>query len=568
MRVQYRLLTTTKTALAVLVGTALAAPGGAQASIELAGNDLTAFPHFEYVRAINEGSPVRLAVDPGVNSALVGQTCDLYVVVSKTISGWTSDPTLTDVSSGGAETKTFAAGTIQGNTVILDSGTLSGDAGIELGVPYDMVIDVNQNGSLDSGDYIDGYDNVEAGFYVCHDTADRGPLATSESIYDLSGASFDSQDVYWPTGIATMGELPLIIVSHGHGHNYQWYDHIGEHMASYGYVVMSHQNNTGPGVESAATTTLSNTDAFLSNLGTIAGGVLQGHVDETKMTWLGHSRGGEGVVIAYDRIFDGTFTPVNYTIDDIKLVSSIAPVDFQTLPNTDPHDVNYHLWTGGSDDDVSGCASCNQCQTFHLHDRAEQYRQSISLHGVGHGDFHDGGGSSVAFGPCLVGRINTHTIMRGYFYPLVERYIDGNIPAKDYLSRQWESFRPPSAPTSACVVVDLQYRDGSAPGKFVIDDYQTNPSTTLSSLGLTVTSTVTGVVEGDMDDPNNTFTNSTDAFNGFTSNGNGADDSSRRRRSSSGTAATATTPGSFPAAGRSVSGRRSPSAPARQRATR
>ncbi|HIC70097.1 MAG TPA: hypothetical protein EYO90_11320 [Candidatus Latescibacteria bacterium] len=44
------------------------------------------------------------------------------------------------------------------------------------------------------------------------------------------------------------------------------------------------------------------------------------------------------------------------------------------------------------DSDVDGCADRNLRQTFNLHDRAQQYRQSISLYGAGHGDFHNGGG--------------------------------------------------------------------------------------------------------------------------------------------------------------------------------
>jgi hypothetical protein len=504
----------------------LAGATQAQVARELAGNNLAQFPFFEYVKAVNEGAPVRLGIDPGTNPGLVGQTVDIYVTNHKTVAGWGANPALVDVS-GGAETHLVVAGTIQANTVLIDTGTLSGNAGIELGVPYDVVIDVNQNGSLDAGDYIDGLSDTEAGFYVCRDTAAPGPFGTVELTYDLSAGTFDSQNTFYPSNIATLGELPLIVVSHGNGHQYIWYDHIGTHMASYGYVVMSHQNNTGPGVEFAATTTLSNTDAFLNNLGTIGGGVLNGHVDTDRIVWLGHSRGGEGVVIAYDRIFDGTFVPVNYTIDDIKLVSSIAPVDFQTLPNTDPHAVNYHLWTGGADADVNGCANCNLCQTFHLHDRAQQYRQSISLHGVGHGDFHNGGGSSVASGPCLVGRLDTHKIMKGYFYPLVERYIDGNIPAKDFLTRQWESFQPPGAPiANPCVTVDLMYRDGAAPGKIVLDDFQTNPATNLSSLGIGVTFTVTTLTEGEMDDNNADFTdNAGDVMNGMTVSGTGLDNS-------------------------------------------
>jgi hypothetical protein len=509
----------------ILTGSTHAQIGGL-VTRELAGNNLTSFPFFEYVKVINEGASVRLGVDPGTNPGLVGDTLDVYVTTHKNIAGWTATPGLVDVS-GGAETMTPVAGTIQANTIVVDAGTLSGNAGIELGVGYDLVLDVNQNGTLDAGDYIDGFSDTEAGFYVCRDTAAPGPLSTVELTYDLSAASFDAQNTFYPSSIGTMGKLPLVVMSHGNGHNYQWYDHLGTHLASYGYVLMSHENNTGPGVEFAATTTLSNTDAFINNLATIGGGVLLNHVDTDRIVWIGHSRGGEGVVIAYDRVFDGTFVPVNYTVGDIKLVSSIAPVDFSKLPNTDPHAVNYHLWTGGSDADVNGCADCNLCQTFHLHDRAQQYRQSISLHGVGHGDFHNGGGSSVATGPCLVGRPDTHKIMKGYLFPLVEKYIDGNIPAKDFLTRQWESFHPPGAPiANPCVTVDLMYRDGAAPGKIVIDNFQTNPSAALSSSGIAVSSTVTGVVEGDMDDANTTFTDiGTEPMNGMTVNGDGLDDS-------------------------------------------
>ena len=504
-------------ALAALTATAHAG-GGGPISAQLAGNTLATYPHFEFVKAFNEGSSIELAINPITKPGLVGQTCDLYVVASKSISGWGSNPALVDLTAG-VETFTFNSTNIQSNTVTLDTGTLSGDAGIELGVGYDVVIDVNQNGQLDGGDYIDGYSNTEAGAYVVHDVTQAGPLAVTELTYNLTGAAFDAQNTFYPTNISTMGKLPLVVMSHGNGHNYQWYDHLGNHLASYGYVLMSHENNTGPGPPSAATTTLSNTDAFLNNLATIGGGVLDGHIDADRITWIGHSRGGEGVCIAYDRLFDGVASSPNYTIDDIKLVSSIAPTDFELGGFTDPHGVNYHLWTGGADSDVWGCASCNLCQTFHLHDRAEQYRQSISLHGVGHGDFHNGGGNPWAEGPCLVGTSTTHTIMRGYLFPLVERYVDNNIPAKDFLHRQWESFRPIGGPVGGCVVVDLMYRDGDAPFKAVLDDYQTNSSTTVASSGLPVAFTVNGVTEGNMDDPGTTFTNSTEAFNGFTVDG-------------------------------------------------
>jgi hypothetical protein len=118
--------------------------------------------------------------------------------------------------------------------------------------------------------------------------------------------------------------------------------------------------------------------------------------------------------------------------------------------------------------------------------------------------------------------------MMGYLYPLVERYTDGSIPAKDFLARQWESFHPPGAPiANPCVTVDLMYRDGNAPGKVVLDDFQANPATTTSSLGVNVAFTVAALTEGELDDANTTFTDvgAADAMNGMTVSGDGLDNS-------------------------------------------
>ncbi len=485
-------------------------------NVQLAGHALPAAPSFEYVRAAHEGQLLELAVESSRFPEIINRQGDVYIVEARTRDEWIANPGLVDVGAG-PRRMSFVDGLLTDNTFTLDTGTLDADAGTGIGVGYDVVIDLNQNGRFDGDDLMDGYSD-EAGLYAVHDLTLPGPLAVTETMY--SGGSFLGQDTYYPTSIASMGQLPLIVVSHGNGHNYQWYDHIGKHLASYGFVVMSHQNNTMPGIETASTTTLTNTDYFLGNLDTIEGGVLDGHIDSSRITWIGHSRGGEGIVRAYDRLFDGDFTPANYQLSDIALLSSIAPTGFLNIGAANPHAVPYHLWTGAADNDVNGCAISNITQTFQLHDRAMQTRMSISLYGVGHGDFHAGGGSSVAQGPCLVGRQDTHAIMRGYLLPLVKHQIEGNIPAKDYLWRQWEGFRPLGAPDdNPCVTVDLQYREGSDAGSHVIDDYQTNDDDlSVSASGGTVLATnIIGLTEGRPDDGNSSFTqNITDVWNGFT----------------------------------------------------
>lgn len=485
---------------------------------ELAGGGLASYPHFQYVRAFNAGAPIEIALDTSRFPGLAGATVDLYVVAAKTRAGWSSDPSLSDLT-GLVETVVLGAGSISSNTFIVDSGTLSGDAGTRLGVGYDVVVDADRDGQLTSGDVIDGYGD-EAGLYVVHDVTQPGPLTVAEALY--SGGAFLDQITFYPEGVTELGQLPLVMISHGNGHSYLWYDHIGHHLASYGFVVVSHSTDAGAGVETAASDTLANTDYFLANLDLIAGGALDGHVDASRITWIGHSRGGEGVVRAYDRIFDGESTPAGYTLGQIVLVTSLAPTNFLGSEGANPHSATFSLWLAGADGDVTGCANNDVVQPLILLDRAADTRQSISLHGVGHGDFHNGSGSSIAVGPCQVGRTDTHAILRGYLLPLVLRYVAGNVPAEDFLWRQWESFRPIGAPTSPCVVVDLTYHPGDG-ASFVLDDFQREPSTAVASSGGAVTFDVTELTEDVLNDGDNSFSDvgPADVMNGMTVAGEG-----------------------------------------------
>jgi hypothetical protein len=487
-------------------------------SLELAGRSLHERPFFSFERSFFQGTIVSCAIDPALHPSLLGVTGDLYVVAHKNVAEWQHDRTLHDVR-GGAQVIQIGPGGIHRNQWVIDRGGLSGFAGPGLGVGYDVVIDFDRDGLLSSGDHADGTDDIP-GFWVLYPTAMPGPYAVTEVIY--SGGSLLGQDLYYPTNIAQLGELPVVVVSHGNGHNYTWYDHIGYHLASYGCIVMSHTNNTGPGVESASLTTLSNTEYLLANTATIAGGALQGHMDRHHIGWFGHSRGGEGVVRAYDRIVDGLYAPVNFGLGDISFISSIAPTDFLGPSGADPHSVPYSLWTGGADDDVNGCADCDICQTYHLHDRATGTRQSIMIQGVGHGAFHSGSASLFAAGPCQISRADTNVLMQAYMLPLAKAYFEGNQVAKDCFWRPWSTFHSPGTSESVCVKIDLMYRPGPGSGDFVIDDFQTQTATTTSSSGGSVSFDVDALTEGRLDDITTDFTaNASDPMNGMTNAGPG-----------------------------------------------
>lgn len=505
--------------LLILPSLLAAAWGGAATAdglpAQLAGNSLPAYPGFHYVRAFNADAAVQVGVDTTRLPTLAGKTTDLYVAAAQTV--WTQGDPLVDAGLG-PETHSFAAGGLTGNLVqVAGAGELSADGGTSLGVGYDVIIDVNRNGLLDNGDYVDG-GNGEAGFYVVNDPTLAGPLATLSLETTVTGvtAGFSKERIWYPADIANLGPLPLVVISHGNGHQYNWYDYLQKHLASYGYIVMSHQNNTVPGIETASTTTLQHTDALIAQQASIGGGVLNGHIDTSRIVWIGHSRGGEGVARAYDRIFDGTWVPTQYTLGDIALVSSIAPTDFLGPNSANPHGVNYHFIYGAADGDVSGDPSNDIAQAFHIYERAEGYRQSTYVHGADHNDFNCCGFEDFAGPPgTAIGRPEAQQVAKGVYLAVIQHYVEGNVPGKDFLWRPYDQFKPMGVSANTTVV--SEYKEGPASGKFVIDDYQTQSAKNLSSSGGTVQVKVTDLVEGLLNDVNTDFTWSTsDRFNGMT----------------------------------------------------
>ena len=497
-----------------------AAPAAAQVDLELAGNSLSGSPFFEYVRAFNADASVQVAIDPGRFPAIVGQTCAIYVVNDKTAAGWAADPSLADVRPTGPQIVTFVAGGIQADTfTVAAPGLLQSSAGTTtIGRAYDVVLDCDQSGTLTVADYIDARVPDRGGLYVVHDLTTLGPLATTAVNYDVTGVTpgFESERTHYPTNIASMGQLPLIIISHGNGHLYTWYDYLQQHLASYGYIVMAHENNTMPGIEAASTTTLQHTDAIIGQQAVIAGGVLNGHIDSNRIVWIGHSRGGEGVTRAYDRITDvpPSYNPTFFTVASIRLISSIAPTDFLGPSSSNPKTANYHFIYGAADGDVTGGPDSDIADGFNVYERAAGFRDSHYLQGVGHNEFNCCG-TNDATGPNLIGRPAAQTIAKGYYLAVVKRYLEDNVPAKDFLWRQYEKLRPMGALATA--VVDLEYKEPDSTGKFVIDDYQTQSAINTSSSGGTVLTNTLNNTEGLLNDNNLTFTwSSADPMNGFT----------------------------------------------------
>lgn len=495
----------------------------------LAGRELAAFPFFEQTVVIQTNSIVQTALDPVRHSDRIGQSYDVYIVKHRGAEQWALDNVLFD-ESGAIETATVTAGGIQDNVVDAWTTGLVGAAGTGLGVGYDVVYDFGMDGTLDPGDLIDGvkYSEIgaasldsegvdidEAGFYIVHDLTQPGPFAVQTETQ--FGGSFMSQRYVFPADIANMGELPLIQISHGNGHVFTWYAYLQEHLASYGYIVSSHANDTMPGINAAAATTLSNLEFFLGNLDTIRSGIFEGHVDKSRIMWIGHSRGGEGILRAYDQIVDGAYVPVNFRAEDVVVLSSIAPTDFLGPFQSLPYDKNYHMIYGSADGDVSGTPGNNVAQALHLLDRGTGFRNLTYVHGADHNDFNCCGFNDFQGPPgTQIGRDEAQRVAKAAYLALAKRYFEGNVPAKDYLWRQYESLKPIGvAPTTT--VVRMYIEDGPEADTFVIDDFQSESSVNVSSSGGAVTFNVSNLVEGVLDDGDGSFSwTPSDPMNGMT----------------------------------------------------
>lgn len=431
----------------------------------LAGRPLAGFPGFVPVDAVHAGDPVDVGIDTTRDPGRVGDKADVYVVAHRDRAAWATARDLEDVT-GGADPITASEGL---NLLTVWDGIEADPT--RVGSAYDVVVDWNQDGELSIGDWLDG--GTQPGLWGLGDLTLPGPFAVETN--EVAVSRWITSRVYQPT--APDGPVPIVIISHGNGHEYTWYDYLGEHLASWGFVVVAHRNDTMPGIETAATTTLDNTAWFVTHLDQFG---LEGVADPHNIAWIGHSRGGEGVVRAYDRIVDGEDDPDGYGAEDIRLISSIAPTVFNGPDLTDPHDVTYHLLAGGADGDVTGGVDCLPCQYHRIPRRGTGERLVTYLQGASHNDFNCCGFDDGT-GPDLIGREAAQTLTKAWYLALLAWKQQGDAAGRDYFLRPYDAFHPMAADPDVVGATSWTPADG-----FVVDDFEENELISVSSSGAAV----------------------------------------------------------------------------------
>ncbi|NCG20156.1 MAG: hypothetical protein GWP91_14200 [Rhodobacterales bacterium] len=463
---------------------------------QLAGVGQIEAPGFDYAQALNSDTILETALSSQHHPDRVGLAYDAYVVRHKSPEEWAQDPTLSDVGDGPVST-TVASGGPPANHNTLWSSDLVVDPG-SVSTAYDIVYDFDQDGAFGSGDLIDG--GAQPGFIAVRDLTEAGPYGTTTSEY--STGFWSTMRVYVPEPADQA--FPLVVISHGNGHDYTWYDYLGEHLASWGYVVISHRNDTEPGVVAASRTTLINTEVFLRDLGEQG---LTGVVDPHNIIWVGHSRGGEGIVIAYDQMVNGSTQFTEFISDDVKMLLSIAPTNFEGPDGANPRDADFLILSGGADGDVTGGVESGITQYYRMFMRGTGNHYVTYVHGADHNDFNCCGANDGAWGfsvqgnPPLIGRPRAQAVAKSYLLAILEGRIRGNDALLDYFKRGSEQFRP----IGAEAYLATQHMPGANTDKWGLDDFQSGPDKSESSAGTTVTLTVENVAEGPLDDDNNTL---------------------------------------------------------------
>lgn len=494
------------------------------ASRELVGHSLEtgAYPYFEFANTFFEGQIFEVGVDSTRFPNLREAECDLYVVEARTKTQWANDKSLQHAGSEGPWTiQTSSTPDIRDNIFALQDAGLSGSpADGRFGKGYDVVLDCNRNALLDIGDSMDRVADG-SGLHMAPDPSLPGPFGVSSADYSFLGApkGFRDARVFYPAEIAALGELPVVVISHGVTHDYRWYDHIQSHLASHGFIAVAHQNNVPDGEAPyalAAETTFEHTHGFLKKHKSIAGGALKNHVDSTRIAWLGHSRGGAGVTHAYMALASGAFSSNKFDVEDVRLVGGIAPVtplpeDLASGGQGLPNDVPYMLLVGSADGDLCNCSDVfNESEwTFRQYERMTGEKSYVSIHGMGHEAFHNGGNPLDSEGTCLLDRSVAHPIINAYLLAGLSYHLRGDLAGKDFLWRHWETFQPDGIPEHnepGCeLVVNRAHRPAQSEIAFSLDDYQNDTCPALvnqASSGAAVEFDVEVLEEGVLSDTN------------------------------------------------------------------
>jgi len=207
-----------------------------------------------------------------------------------------------------------------------------------------------------------------------------------------------------PPEVAGDGPFPLVLIVHGNHNPREFsdpgYAYLGELLASRGFILVSVDMNFLNGAirgENDARGWM-----LLQHLKAWAGfdadedNPFHGAVDWERIALMGHSRGGEAVAhaAAFNRL---THYPddASLTFDfgfDIRSLVAIAPVDGQYEPSNRGvplEDVNYLVFHGSHDGDVTSFAGLRQYARVGFSGRVPAFKSAVYVYRANHGQWNE-----------------------------------------------------------------------------------------------------------------------------------------------------------------------------------
>jgi hypothetical protein len=488
--------------------------GGCVMSHDMAGRTLAGRPYFQFTNTFQVGDDVWAALDPaGVDPGLIGKKVAIYVIQDKTAAEWTASLNLQHLAvlGGNPAVQEFVtqAGCINFNDLLVwPNASIPGK--------YEIVADFGNNPPTPATftrdnlfgpplDMIDGYFGV--GFNVVEDpttTAAFGFAGTFEynegiTQIDAPGEFPNPHDleqkavVYFPADIAgatnpsqisaAQAQYPLVVVVHGNSGaltSYKGYNYLLDHLARNGMIAASiHVYPNAKGVSRAR--------ALLQHLA-ILQTKFPGKIDLANVGIMGHSRGGEAVVIASKLNVDEA---LGY---NFKAIISLAPTD-QYGPHslTGAYHRPYLVIYGSLDGDlIDGPA-------FRLYDRADPLRAMVFVEGACHDRFNtEWDDNDFYFSPpwglppadqMKVTSLDAHQkIAKGYMNAFFRWHLLGRTELTDFFTGELTPAQVETA-DGGTIKLHFQYQAPApvaAPAPLLVDRFN-NGNWQLNDLGGSVT---------------------------------------------------------------------------------
>jgi dienelactone hydrolase len=205
--------------------------------------------------------------------------------------------------------------------------------------------------------------------------------------------------VWYPEGD---GPFPLVLVVHGNhtptDYSDPGYKYLGEQLASHGFITVSVDENFINGLsgenDGRGWLLLKHVERW-KKWNDSVGSPFHNKVDMKRIALMGHSRGGDAVVIAaaFNRLShypDDAKVKFNFNFD-IKSIVAIAPVDGQYRPATvfTPFEnVNYLVIHGSHDGDVSSFDGLRAFQRLKFTDGNPWFKSAWYVYRANHGQWN------------------------------------------------------------------------------------------------------------------------------------------------------------------------------------